>query len=688
MRAILRPLVVGLVAVAAVLGSALPVAAAPVAQTAAPAGGATVVASAARTLSVAQAPPPAPQPPRAGTPGPPTRSSAAERARLRAVEAAARARAESAKRAARFARAGQRAQALWEGRGRPRKMVVVRPATVDLVADGRLTRRLPKASGDLTLPALGRALPGSWLSITDGTARLSAAVVLTPGTTLDIGGPVTRLQLAGGDSLPDAASLYTGSGRLVLHGLAVTSADPAFGQPMQPAAGRAFVVVSPGGRLDATDVAFSDLGTTPTGVQDRPGVQFNPGSSGSLVRTTLQRNSTGLQLTAARDVRLEDVTVSDSTGDGLVLARDEGTTMANVHALRNGRDGVRIVEAHGLPVTSIVSAGNRRFGVAVNRSTGVRITGVRTAANGAGGLELSRATDVTATDLTATGEPIGVFIHIISRDIVLDRLTVTGGRRGVAIEKTTKHLTLRASTIRRAKVAGVAVGGSDITVQDVRVSDSRTGVRVERGAADVTAVGLRISGGQDGIVATAGTTGLTMRDLAASGIENDAVRSFSPGARILGGTLTGATTGINVAAPTTISDTAIRLVDNGIRTRSAGLVTAENVAVDALAVGIDTGPANPFLLTGSRVHALEAVRGELTERGTNDLSLPPLNLFGAIGIPLVLLALVLQAVHLARQPRRGTRRWTPRPVQTPTPPAATARRLRRRPSAAGRAATG
>jgi hypothetical protein len=59
-------------------------------------------------------------------------------------------------------------------------------------------------------------------------------------------------------------------------------------------------------------------------------------------------------------------------------------------------------------------------------------------------------------------------------------------------------------------------------------------------------------------------------------------------------------------------------------------------------------------LTNSRVHALEAVRGPLDadDKG-NDLSLPALNLLGAIGVPLVILALILEALHSMRQRRYG-----------------------------------
>jgi hypothetical protein len=334
---------------------------------------------------------------------------------------------------------------------------------------------------------------------------------------------------------------------------------------------------------------------------------------------------------------------------------------------------VRLSEARTGPVTSITSVGNRGFGMTAIRTTGTLISDVHTAGNGAGGLDLNQVSDATVADLTATDEPTGVFTRVASSNIMLDRLAITGGRRGVAVEKTTKHVTLQDSTIEHARVAGVAVAGSDATVHGVAVSDSGTNLRVERGAEGVTASGLHLSGGRDGVVAMPGTRRLLLHDLDISRVENDAIRSFSPDTRILGGTITGATTGINAdAAPTTIAGTRISLVDNGIQTRAIGPITADNVDIQALRVGIDTGPTNPVLLTKSHVHALESVRGQLTEQGKNDLSLPPLNLIGAIGLPLVLLAIVLQLVHLARQPRtsRASRRWAPPPYQRPPAKAA------------------
>ena len=69
----------------------------------------------------------------------------------------------------------------------------------------------------------------------------------------------------------------------------------------------------------------------------------------------------------------------------------------------------------------------------------------------------------------------------------------------------------------------------------------------------------------------------------------------------------------------------------------------------------------PVVLTNSRVHALEAVRGQLEPTGTgNDLSLPAINLLGAIGVPLIILALVLEALHsTAPAPLRRRNRHLP-----------------------------
>ena len=59
-----------------------------------------------------------------------------------------------------------------------------------------------------------------------------------------------------------------------------------------------------------------------------------------------------------------------------------------------------------------------------------------------------------------------------------------------------------------------------------------------------------------------------------------------------------------------------------------------------------------MVLTDSQVHAAEAVHGAVDLVGHNELSLPPLNALGMIGIPLVVLALLLDQLQRFRARRR------------------------------------
>ena len=530
----------------------------------------------------------------------------------------------------------------------------MRATSIDTIADGRLTKRTPR-SGAVTLGVLSRIVPNSFLTIDGDTAKLNAAVVLTPATTLDISG-VKTLQLGGGDSPTEAAFLYSGSGRILVKGVTVTSANKDGAPLAMSAQGRPYIVVSSRGRFEATDATLSDLGVQPTGTDPGdPGVSYNTGSTGSLVRTQLLRNTTGAELSKSSNIKLDDVTASESWSDGLLLQGDIGTTMSNIKAERNGGNGVTVTgESSERSISGITTSGNHSYGLAVIGQIKPQISAVNATGDGAGGLRINRCTDAVVRDVTTADQPIAVFLHVNSTNVALQNMNLNGGRRGIVAEKTTKGLQVNDSTIDGARVAGVAIGGHDVALNGVKVSDSRTGVRVERGAGNVTATNLKLSGGQDGLVTTAGTTGVVIKDMSADGVENDAVRNFSPGAQIIGGRITGGLTGIDAEAATTVSGTVVGLSNEGIRARTNEAVALDNVTVDAVTVGVNVATGTEVKLTNSRIHALQAVRGTLSPDGLgNDLSLPPLNLLGAIGVPLIILALILEALHSVRQRRFG-----------------------------------
>jgi hypothetical protein len=564
----------------------------------------------------------------------------------------------------------------WEARGRPHRMAVVRDFRVDLATDGRVTRQVGLSGGTVTIADLARVLPASWLKVSDGTATLDATLVLTHSVALQLGGPrssVSTLQLAGGATPADAASIHTGGGRLALNGITVTSVDPATGQPLPATAkGRPSIVASGGGRLDATDATINDLGAVSDGApgadeHTSAAVEFRTGSTGSLVRTTVARGSVGVELSRSQGVHLEQLTVSDSAEDGLLLAGDQDTSMTGIRATGNGGNGVLVSGAsEGRPITGITTNANGAFGVAVVGETGTQVSAVDTTADQAGGLRISRSTNITITGYTATDQRMGVFTHVHSSGIVLDGVQTVGGARGLVVEKSTSTLEAKNSTFSGARVAGVALNGNDIALTGVHVSESRSAVRVDRGANNIRLAGLTVDGGRDGLVTAAGTSGLVVTDLTVNNVASDGVRSFTPDARITGAHITGGGTGLDLAAGATITNSTITAAREGIRSRSPESVYASGVTVDATQLGINTAAGSPFTLVDSNVHALESVRGVIDQQGPNDLSLPPLNLLGAIGVPLIVLAVVLEELHTFRQRRRGgttRRRRPPLPVE-------------------------
>jgi hypothetical protein len=560
----------------------------------------------------------------------------------------------------------------WETRGRPDRMAIVREYRIDVVSQGRITRQIPHRGGAVTLTGIDRALPSDWLSITDTTAVLDAAIVLVRDTTLNIDAAtgVHTLQLTGGARPQDAASIHTGGGHLVLTGLAISSLDPATGQPVPPtAAGRPMIVASTGGRLDSTDVTISDLGTPGTTDDDAgAAIEYHTGSTGSLVRTTVREATVGVELTRSHAVHLEDLTVTGSDSDGLILSGDRATTMNGIRAIGNGHNGVLVSgDTTTRPITAITTSSNHAYGIAVVQATGTHINGVSTSTDTEGGLRISQSADITVTDYHATGQRVGIYTHVGSTNITLDGIHTNGGHQGLVIEKSSSQIEVRNSTFTGAALTGAALTGHTITLNDIQVRGSRSGIRIERGAHDIHLTALTIKGGHDGVVTAPDTTAVVITNPDIDHVEADAIRTFSPDARITGAHITGGTTGIDLAAGATITDTTINAAEQGIHSRSPQRVYASHITVDALEVGVNNETTTPLLLTDSQVHALESVRGHITQHGANNLSLPPLNLLSAVGIPLILLAIILEELHALRQRRLGVgnrRRRPPLPTGT------------------------
>ena len=364
----------------------------------------------------------------------------------------------------------------------------MRPTSIDAITDGRLTKRTAR-SGSVTLQALSRIVPNSFLDIDGDTASLNAAVVLTPQTTLDISG-VKTLKLGGGDSPTEAAFLYTGSGRILVDGVTVTSADKD-GQPLAMSAqGRPYIVVSSRGRFEATDATLSDLGVQPTGTdKGDPGISFNTDSTGALVRTQLLRNTTGAELSKSKNIKLEGVTATESWSDGLLLQGDVGTTLTDIKAERNGGNGVTVTgESSAREIHDITTNGNHSYGVAVVGQTKAQVNDIQATGDGAGGLRVNRCTDCVVRDVTTADQPIGLFMHVNTTNV--DAAEPADDRRAARDRGGEDHQGRDDHATRRSTAPGWPASPSAVTTSRstaCSVSDARTGVRIERGAGNVVA---------------------------------------------------------------------------------------------------------------------------------------------------------------------------------------------------------
>ena len=238
----------------------------------------------------------------------------------------------------------------------------------------------PRAPGPATLAELAGAAPGRLGTRSarrrPGSLRWSC---WRPKVVLTCTAPRPTVQLAGG---PTRRRGGVDPHRRRPAGRARDRPSPRStrppGRPMPLGPGRPFVSVGGGGRLLATDATFSDLGSPITEAgRATPGVGFAAGSNGSLVRTALLRNSTGLRLNGSSGVRLEGVLIAESAAARPGAARRPGhpaARRAGRAQRRQRRAGQRPEHGRGRSPASPPPA-TRAFGVAVAGQTAPRITG-------------------------------------------------------------------------------------------------------------------------------------------------------------------------------------------------------------------------------------------------------------------------------------------------------------------------
>jgi hypothetical protein len=610
-----------------------------------------------------------------------------------------------------FLRASTLDQETWSRIGQPDRLIIVRATSVDVVQNGTLVTHTLRAGGIVTISWLAGALGGSgWISMpSQDTAVLSAALLLSSGTNMQIGPDVRRLLLIGGTAPASASWIRCGHASLTMSGVALSSLRARNDADWRPVpaswAGRPYLYAAAGGRLDVFGSTISDLGrpqppqpagspwsatprsATPTrsppvpGVVGVAGVTWGKGSTGSAVNARFERNQVGLLLGGSVGVRLSHVTVENAVLDGLMLRGDRATTLREVVSRSNGGSGVIISGPGTRHVAGLSATGNAASGVKAITQTGLVMTGVRTAADMGGGVRLVGCVRCTVNDLGAVGDNrAALTISGASHDVSVIGAHLNGGQTGITVTAGTRAVTLRNAVVTGFNRLGVEIAATDVRLLSSQISGSPVGVGVYGPAARIQLSGVTVRGGRDGVTVTRTADAVSLSGVTVIGVSHNGVKSASAGLRMSGGHISGGHIGIALLAPAAIVGVDIDSVVTGIHVRSGVKAKASRVDVLAERDGIKAEVRARVDLSDALIRAPIALAGAgyISRDSLTVLSLPPTPWLGFAAIAAVLLAIILQTVHQLRH------RKYPRAAGRPACPQH--RRHRKYPSAAGRPA--
>jgi hypothetical protein len=550
--------------------------------------------------------------------------------------------------------------ALWSKVGRPVRLILIRSTSVDLVDRGILVDHQVSAVGTATIPWLVRELGGNrWITMpTQQTAVLSAAVLLGSGTDLQIGPGVRRLLLAGGPAATSAAWIRGSRAELSFTGVTVGSvrAGGADSQPVPASwAGRPYVYMGAGGRLDVAGSTFEDLGRprrprwATIGVA---GVTWGTNSQGSVTGGRFEGNDVGLLLSKSVGVRLAQVTVEHSVFDGLVLSGDRATVMNGVDSRSNGGSGIAVAGQGVRRITSVSAMGNTAWGLTAVNQTGLILTSVQTGGNLRDGVRLVGCVRCTVTGLVAAGNHrAALIISGASQAVTVTGAQLTGGQVGIAVLAGARAITLRNDVATDFSRFGIEVSAADVRILAAHVHRSQVGIRVYGPASGIVLAGVTVDGGRNGVTVARTPTAVSLSDVTITGVADKGVVSGSNGLRMTGGQISGGQTGIALLAPATLAGLDIDNVATGIHVGSGLAASATRVDVLAERVGIKTAAGSRLDLIDCQVRAPVALAGtgSVTRDSLTVLSLPPLPWLGFAAIGVVLVALILQTVHHLRR---------------------------------------
>jgi poly(beta-D-mannuronate) C5 epimerase len=366
-------------------------------------------------------------------------------------------------------------------------------ATVSLVQGGALVRSYTvpaDAAGAVRLEAIAAVIDDpAWIAMPlPGVVALAAPLVQSDGTSLIVAQPaVTQVRLLGNPNV----SMTGTDATVTFTGVTVTSWDPVAGAPMpDPVYDRPFVVYKNGGRIDATDSTFQNLGSD---ASSGYGVSWRLGTTGTVTGSTFQNSFFGAYTYQTSDIVWERCIFRDNTWYGLDPHTDSTRlTVRDNEAYGNGHHGIVFSQY----VTDSLVEGNYVHDNKVNgimmdfRSTGNTIRGNVVADNGQGiVLTGSGSNQVYGNTLTGNGVGVRASHDGADANVIRDN-AISGGRIGVDLYGGASTTTIAGNVISGTSRYGIDIDAPRSATSGNTISASPIGIRIETVA---TMSGDRIS---------------------------------------------------------------------------------------------------------------------------------------------------------------------------------------------------
>lgn len=438
------------------------------------------------------------------------------------------------------------------------RVLVLRPNRVDLFSGRKFIRSVYLDGTRATLVGLTDAIRDSRFlarSATSGHLRVTTGLIQRPGTSLVVGGAGQRIVELRAD--PVSPAVLTGTrASLSFRGVTVTGSGPA------APAGRPYVSYGGGSLVSATSTTFTQLGQP--GLHPIAALGIGRGAIFTASNLSFSGNAVGLEASNSAVVRLDSVTASNSTADGIVLRNAGNVQVGAMSVVGNGGNGLVIAGAGTrLNVTGALTAtDNKRSGIRATSAVATTISGARTHHNGVAGMEFRDTGPTSVIGLVSTTEPVALRIDSGAK-FTAEGITAAGDNIGIHATARSRNVTLRSIVVSGAGT-GVRIDGADVVADNLMVTGSEMGLQVTAAARNVNVNRLTVTRPASNGAATVGavlagdTTALS--DAQIDGVEYG-LRITGPLTTIKGGAVSASTTVVRVngmAVGTTVSGAKVR----------------------------------------------------------------------------------------------------------------------------------